>query len=293
MKPYNSFVMRMYLLFDIGGTSIRCAFSLDGKTVRESRVFATPQSFREGKALITAFVKDFSGGKKIHAAVGGIAGSFDRSNSRLIGGGSNIPDWKGKNLRKEFERALHASVYFENDAALAGLAEAVWGAGKGKEIIAYLTVGTGLGGARIVKGKIDEHAVGFEPSYQIIDAGKALCPDCKGNRLKYYVSGRGIEMRFGKKPQEITDEKLWDQIAEWLAIGLNNTIVHWSPDVVVLGGSLMKSISVARVRFYLRRIFHAFPLPFLRRAKLGDFNVLYGSLLFLRQRGCLSKDVEP
>jgi glucokinase len=51
-----------------------------------------------------------------------------------------------------------------------GLGEAVFGAGKGREIVVYMTISTGVGGARIVGGKIDASAMGFEPGHQIIDA---------------------------------------------------------------------------------------------------------------------------
>ena len=52
------------------------------------------------------------------------------------------------------------------------------------------------------------------------------------------MSGTGIESRKGVKPTEITDEADWDEIAEWLAIGLHNVVVTWSPEVIVIGGGL-------------------------------------------------------
>ncbi|HWR57864.1 MAG TPA: hypothetical protein VN328_03155, partial [Thermodesulfovibrionales bacterium] len=63
-----------------------------------------------------------------------------------------------------------------------------------------------------------------------------------------------------------------------------NTIVHWSPDIVILGGSVAGKIPLGRVRFHLRRIMKIFPkLPPIEKAVLGDVGGLYGALHFLRR----------
>ena len=71
-----------------------------------------------------------------------------------------------------------------------------------------------------------------------------------------------------------------------MAIGLNNIIVEWSPDVVVLGGSMITgdpSISIEKTENYLKEILKIFPkLPAIRKAELGDFGGLYGALAFIK-----------
>ena len=64
--------------------------------------------------------------------------------------------------------------YLANDSDLDGLGEATVGAGKGFNIVAYITVSTGIGGVRIVGGKIDVSTYGFEPGHQIIDADGSI-----------------------------------------------------------------------------------------------------------------------
>lgn len=274
-----------YILFDIGGTKTRIGVSWDGKRLGKVIIIPTPRDVRSGIAVLKSVAAELTRGKKIKAIAGGIAGSFDRRKSVIISGGANIKGWLGVHLKEKFEKAFHAPVYLENDAALAGLGEAVMGAGKRKEIVAYFTVSTGFGGTRIVNGKIDVSAYGFEPEYQIIDAGGCLCRKCGGDKLGKHISGNGILEHYGKKPEKIRGEHIRKDLARWLAIGLNNSIVHWSPDVVILGGSVMKLISVAQVRRELKKIFRAFPKPPpLKKAALGDFGGLYGALIYLQQQ---------
>lgn len=277
----------MYLLFDIGGTKTRIAFSGDGRGFGEPTVVPTPGDFDEGMVLIRDVARELSCGRKISAAAGGIAGPLDRDKTKLVNS-PHIPSWTGKPLKENLRDILRAPVFLENDSAMAGLGEAVYGKGKGQRIVVYMTVSTGVGGTRIVDGEIDIGALGFEPGHQIIDADGTLCPGCKSipSYLERLVSGSAIEKRYRKKPAEIDEPAVWDEVACFLAYGLNNTIVHWSPDVVILGGSVMKSISLERVRFHLRRVLKIFPeVPLIENAVLGDFGGLYGALYLLLRKG--------
>lgn len=273
----------MFLLFDIGATKMRLAVSRDGNSFAEPKIVETPKDFDEGMSLFKKTAAELSGGEKIKAATGGIAGLLDQKKEELVNS-PNLPGWVNKPLKETIEKLMDVPVYIENDAAIVGLGEAVIGAGKGYDIVAYITVSTGVGGARIVAGKIDRNRFGFEPGHQIIDPGGALFPGRSTlGHLEGLVSGTAIEKRYHKKPYEISDPKVWEEIALWLAYGLNNTIVHWSPDVVVLGGSMMKSISLEKVTVNLHKILTIFPkAPIVKRAELGDSGGLYGALTIVQ-----------
>lgn len=274
----------MYLLFDIGGTKMRIAFSADGKSFGEPKVIPTPQDFDEGIYLIRDAARELLGDRKIRAAAGGIAGPLDREKTKLVSS-PHISKWIQRPLKDELQKILEAPVFLENDSAMAGLGEATYGQCKGKEIVVYITVSTGIGGVRIVDGAIDKSAMGFEPGHQIIDADATICPECKSVQgyFEQYASGSAIESRYGKKAYEIDDPAVWEKEASLLACGLNNTIVHWSPDIVILGGSVMKSVSLERVRFHLRNILKILPeIPLIEKAVLGDFGGLYGALHLLK-----------
>ena len=277
----------MFLVFDIGGTKMRLAVSRDGKELEHSEKVPTPPYFDHAIAEFSKQAQKLCGGEKPTKAAGGVAGTFNAEKSKLIRS-PHLPAWVDKPLKKAFEQVLQCPVSFENDAAMAGLGEARRGVGKGYQIIAYITVSTGVGGARIVENTIDRSVAGFEPGHQVIDADGNLCPECaKPGDLENYISGTAVERRFKQKPKDITDPAVWNQLADWLAYGLLNTAVHWSPDVIVLGGSMITgspAIPLSRTSRKLGEIMKAFPkIPKIIKAGLQDNGGLIGSLEYLKR----------
>jgi len=270
----------MYLLFDIGGTNIRLSFSKNGLDIGESIIVATPSNFDSAIDVIFSAAKTIGAYGNITRAAGGIAGVFNAEKSTLERS-PNLLGWIGKPLKVRLEQALGVPVFFENDAAIVALGEAHYGAGKNFSIVEYLTVSTGVGGARVVDGIIDERSVGFEPGQEIITV------ENEGPvTLENTVSGKAIEKRFGKKPKEVVDPFVWEELAEKLAYGVYNTIVLWSPDVVVLGGPMITgdpAIPISRVEFHLARILKIFPKPpVIKQAELGVLGGLWGALEFVK-----------
>lgn len=276
----------MYLLFDIGATKMRIAASRDLKTFGVPEVLETPQSFNRGITVFKNAARKLANGELIHAAAGGVVGPFNKERTGLMGS-SNLPLWNGRPLKKELERVVKKPLFLENDTALVGLGEAMHGAGKGARIVAYITVSTGVNGVRVVNGKIDENSLGFEIGHQIIDVDKSYCPDCRSGTLEAYIGGRATERRLGKRPYDIHEKHFWDGYAHLLAAGVNNAIVFWSPEAVVVGGSMMKKVGIPlpRTLSYLRGMLKIYAsLPKLRKARLGDTGGLWGALELLRQK---------
>lgn len=278
----------MYILFDIGGTNMRVALSRDGETFEEPKIIPTPKDFDAGMLALKELVKEVAGDTKIIAAGGGIAGTLSRDRATFLNG-PHLLGWNGKPIKQTLEDAVGAPVYLENDTAIVGLGEAVAGAGKGHGIVVYMTVSTGVGGVRIVNQSIDVSTMGFEPGHQIIDAGGALRETSVGGRgidLEGYISGTAISERYNKKPYEILDPEFWDEMARLLAYGLNNTIVHWSPEIVVIGGSMMNKIGIPidRVRAHLKGILHIYPeLPLIEHSLLENLGGIHGALAYIKQ----------
>lgn len=273
----------MYLLFDIGGTNFRLALSRDGKELALRETHNRPQVIEEAMKLVEAFCQKNIELSQLKGVAGGIAGMLDDKKETLFNA-PNIKEWEKQPLRKILESVVKMPVLLRNDADMAGLGEAVFGAGKGMDIVVYLTISTGVGGTRVVNKKLDKSAGGFEPGHQIIIPEGVACLCGGKGHLEAYVSGSSVERRFHKRPYEIIDASFWDKMAQLLANGLYNTIVHWSPDIVVLGGSMMKQVGIPldRIEFHLRALNHMFPtLPLLQKSAFGDESGLYGALALL------------
>ena len=277
-----------YVLFDIGGTKTRVAVSPDLKTLGAHTSFKTPFVFADGVKKIVETINTLTEGKKPTAIGGGIRGLLEEDKSG-IHNDSILSKWAGKSLVGELQKSFKVPVFLENDSAVAGLGEAVFGAGKGLEIIAYHTVSTGVGGVKIEDGDIDHASIGFEPGKQVLDIDRTILGDEIEPTLENLVSGTAIEQRFGMKPYEIPQSDIvWEELAEYLAQGLRNTVLYWSPDAIVLGGSMIigdPKIKVDSIRKYTVESLNGFePCPLITEAKLGDEAGLYGAMALLQKR---------
>ena len=92
----------------------------------------------------------------------------------------------------------------------------------------------------MVQGEIDKATIGFEPGHQILDIDRSLLGKETVHTLENLISGTALENSRGTKPYDIPQTDLiWNQLAFYLAIGLRNTVAYWSPDKIVLGGSMI------------------------------------------------------
>lgn len=270
----------MNIIFDIGATKMRIASSVDGKKIRKIEIVPTPDNLVEAIGLFQKIALEISEHRKITAIAGGIAGSLDRKKGVLVNP-PNLPDWKNRPFRKTLEKMFNTKkIYIENDTALVGLGEAVDGASKKYPISAYITVSTGINGVRIVDGAIDRSASGFEIGHQIIGGS----PE---KTLESYCGAAALMKKYGIPPREIKDPMIWDVIHMNLAYGVHNTILHWSPDVVVLGGGQVRSgdISTQKISEFISKFHNVFAkIPPIKKASLGDLGGIHGALEFLRQQ---------
>lgn len=261
----------MYLLLDIGGTKTRVAATEDDLSkFSEPKIIETPQEYEAALTAIAEASLEVTNG----AIPSGVMIGAPRP--------QNLPLWRGRDVARDIGAAVRASsAHLENDSALVGLGEATFGAGQGAAICVYLTVSTGVGGVRIVNGHIDLSRQGFEPG------GQYLTLSNPPTTLEGLVSGTAVSDRFGMHPASIRkDDPVWEDLARTLAIGVHNTILHWSPDRVVIGGSMMNEIGIPipRVNEHVRTLMQKFDaVPEIVHSSLTDKGGLWGGLARLRQ----------
>jgi glucokinase len=198
----------------------------------------------------------------------------------------NLPGWDGVPLRSLVEERFGLPTVLENDANSAGFAEALVGAGRGHGDLLYVNVGTGVGGAVVIGGRI-HHGAGFagELGHIVIAPDGPPCP-CGGRGcVELFASGTGIARQAARaresgdlgppgspldgresvsaidvaRAAEAGDEaaqRIIRQAGHDLGVGLASAINLLSPEVVVLGGGVIaigeRYLSPAReaARFY-------------------------------------------
>jgi glucokinase len=272
----------MYILADIGGTKMRFALSTDGKSIGESHIVDTPETYVHGLTSIIEAMRHIAGEHKISHAILGVAGVLAPDRLSMLSS-EHLSAWAGHPLIHDLESVLGTSypIMLENDTALVGLGEAVYGAGKGASIVAYMTVSTGVNGVRVVDGRLETLAFGFEIG------GQYLAHETELVTLEDLISGSAVERIHGKHPRDLgKDNLLWENLARTTAIGVHNTILHWSPHRVVLGGSMFNDIGipVESVKKYVQQILKKLPkAPEIVHSSLKDEGGLYGGLARLIQ----------
>lgn len=145
----------MFLGIEIGGTKLQLGVGPgDSATLVEVRRFDVNAA--DGAAGIRGQIE--RAGRELvkkHAVqlVGyGFGGPVNAARGRVIKS-HQIDGWDDFPLAEWTKKTLGAPAVLGNDADMAGLAEARFGAGKGKNPVVYVTVGTGIGGGLIVDGK--------------------------------------------------------------------------------------------------------------------------------------------
>lgn len=277
-----------YILFDIGGTKTRVAWSEDLYHFEEPIKVETPRTYQEGLEVLMGAINALTKSRGVTAIAGGIRGPLNHEKTGIISE-SKLTDWVGRSIVRDLEKRYHVPVFLENDTAIVGLGEANFGAGRGYEIVAYHTVSTGVGGARIVHGHLDAARVGFEPGHQELDVDRSILGQRTPHTLQNLISGTALEKRRGVKPYEIAqDDHVWDELAGYLALGLKNTIVYWSPDVIVLGGSMVvgdpRILREDIVRHTKAVLGDLVPCPPIVDAAFRDDGGLYGAMALLTER---------
>ncbi len=141
---------------DLGGTFIKAALVDSDGEIAAERVVPTPPSRAVAEVVqaILDLIREFERDCADIAGLGlGAPGLVDL-NREAIRESPNFPEWRNVPLKSLVERETNLPAALDNDANCFALAEQRWGAGRGFQHLLALTVGTGIGGAVIVDGRL-------------------------------------------------------------------------------------------------------------------------------------------
>jgi glucokinase len=145
----------MFLGIEIGGTKLQLGVGPgDGTLAAIERFDVNPARGAGGiLAQIESVAPALIQRHKVRAIGYGFGGPVDSNQGNVLKS-HQIEGWQDFPLSSWTERMFHLPVALGNDADLAGLAEAHFGAGRGHNPVFYVTVGTGIGGGLIIDGKV-------------------------------------------------------------------------------------------------------------------------------------------
>lgn len=177
------------------------------------------------------------------------AGVVDSQEGRVVFAGPTIPDYTNTSIKQMVEASFGIPCEVENDVNCAALGEWWRGAGKGSRSLICVTIGTGVGGAVILNGKLwsgAAHSAG-EIGYLPVPSGRTLQEEDSASSLvaDYSVlSGIPVKQLNGKvifekaKPGDNEAAKAIDNMLTALNQGLLAATYLISPDTIVIGGGV-------------------------------------------------------
>jgi glucokinase len=255
---------------DIGGTKVAAGVvDVRGGILAEARRATPGGDPRAVEAVIVELVTELSSQYRIRSVGIGAAGWMDPTNSTVLF--SPHLAWRNEPLRRNLEKLLRRRVTVVNDADAAAWAEWRFGAGRGESRLVCVTLGTGIGGAMIMGGRVERGRFGVagEFGHQIMVPQGHRC-EC-GNRgcWEQYASGNALgrearELASANSPvaRAIIDasvdgtpitgalitrlalagdpasRELVDDVGQWLGLGLANLAAALDPGTFVVGGGL-------------------------------------------------------
>ncbi len=253
--------MKCYIGVDLGGTNIRVA-----KVNADGTIMATakgPSYGTQGPAKVMANMKEM-----IHqlpdwnqaSGIGvGVPGPVDSKTGTMLLS-SNLPGFTGYPIAQELSAEFNMPAYLDNDANVAGLAEALVGAGKGQKSIFYVTISTGIGGVLVVDGKTvaGKHGFGGEIANIIIDRNREKMNSLNAGAIESEASGTAIRRKgiaaFPDKEifhagtvfdlaqsGDAKAQAIVDGMAEDLGQMFATIGCVCDPDMYIIGGGMLKS----------------------------------------------------
>jgi predicted NBD/HSP70 family sugar kinase len=227
---------------DIGGTKIRDVL-WNGKRVIRAREIPTPKNRNDFERRLLGFVSLLSRSVRIEGIGIGVAGIIERNRISC----PNIPYIKRFALRSLWPCGTRLRL--DNDARCFARAELLRGAGRGAKRMFALTIGTGIGRAYGVSGRI--------------------------KKIKKFE----FPERWEKRYQTTRDSRDYIRVAEFLGEKLAFLIKPFRPEVVVIGGGVIERRGFfPRLQVALK--VHGLDCP-IRRSRLGKNAVSIGAAMLL------------
>lgn len=251
--------MRKSIGIDLGGTNLRVGIvDSNGYVIAEEKFPTNPEKGYDHSInnIILALEKfDIA---DIDTVGIGAPGPLNAREGILLES-PNLPSWKNVNIVNILEDRLNKRVFLENDANVASLAEAIYGAGKDYDNVCYITLSTGVGGGIVIDKKLISGAYGIaaEIGNIILDPSGIKHSNMNKGCFESFCSGGAIlksAIRKGscaKSTMEVFElYNRGDSIAiesineffNYLGMGISNIIHVINPNIFVLGGGVTKSL---------------------------------------------------
>lgn len=217
----------MLVAIDTGGTKTLIASFNEAGIMKTIAKFPTPRDQTEYLETVAAAIRENTPLEAINAIAIAVAGPIrDHKVLRT----PNI-GWSDFDVVKDLGGYLPGiPIFLQNDAAIAGIAEAREFSPAGLSV--YVTLSTGVGGGITYDGKLLTELERFEVGSMRVEYGGQL------HRWEDVASGSSFYKRHGLYGRDVTDPAIWQDYAERVAVGMQILVSLLEPDHLIIGGSM-------------------------------------------------------
>lgn len=279
-------MLKAYIGLDVGGTNIEAG--LVSQQAKILKLISHPTDTKQGK-------------KQIAKNTLKIIDELLSSGIKCLGiclawpGQANMPLTVAE-ISKIIKQKYKYPLFFENDANLFTLTEALIGQGRKYKTVVGLTIGTGIG-CGVVDSKQIFNGRGKASEFGHVslnfDGPKCIC----GNRgcFEEYAGSRSLK-RLAKKyklPKNTGEElynlaqqgnkaalQLWQEFGKYLGFGLIGVVKAYDPDIIILGGQISQAYKFFNKSMYKELQYKPlFKLPIIKVSKLKNAAIIAAALV--------------
>ena len=266
---------------DVGGTKIAAGVvDESGKLLQHTRRETPATDTTQVLGAIADATRELQAQHEIAAVGIGAAGFVDATRSTVLFA-PNLA-WRDENLRAQLSERLGVPVVVENDANAAAWAESRFGAGRDHDDLVAITIGTGIGGGIVMKGRLlrggygvaaeighitmvpygRRCGCGLQGCWEQYGSGRALVTEAREIARHSPAFAAGLLAAAGGDPEAISGEMVtakaqegdvgalhcFDEIGRWIGLGLAQLAAVLDPSLFVLGGGVSAAGDVLRSR---------------------------------------------
>ncbi|MBL4954633.1 ROK family protein [Neobacillus sp. YIM B02564] len=248
--------------FDIGGTFIKYGLiDRDGQLHLKDKVPTPKENLQtELPEVLTGKIRELTRAFPLTGIGISSCGLVDCEKGEILFS-SNLKGYSGMKLAKILTAKTNLPVSVENDVKSACYGEMWKGAIKGKKNVVFLTLGTGIGSAIIIDGKVvngSGNLAGELGHTVIVDNGRPCSCGRKGCYERYAATSVLVQDYIEKKQQNseviehISGEEIialvarrdplavavYEQFIHYICVGLANVTHLLNPEAIVIGGGI-------------------------------------------------------
>jgi predicted NBD/HSP70 family sugar kinase len=282
--------MSLFVGLDIGGTKFLVAAANEkGEIVHKIR-HPTPLDLEQGLTLLHDMIDEVRQKQTLAGIGAAIGGPLDWEKG--IVSPLHQPQWRNIPLKQIMQDKWQCSFAVDVDTNVAALAEFHQLQNRVSRFL-YMTISTGVGGGLLTEGHLYRGTRGAHPEighqsipFQCSFPERIECECGADYCIEALISGNGIRRIYQKPAEELNDDE-WHEVAYNLGQSLRNMAALYTPDLIVLGGSVAVGGGerlVPRATDLMRSNLKIVPIPRVRLSQFAEVASLYGALL-LAQKG--------